>query len=149
MKTFWRLAIFYGVLLVIAGIVYLAWSVATARLTTSDYAAMASRLEDIALVLVWVGAVFQTGFVLTWATLPWYREWIGRALMIKSLSLAILFDSAIIQHYIGPYPAQQLVGVLLTILVVLAIVLQFAALVWEMWRAGDIRLRTNQTLDED
>lgn len=34
----------------------------------------------------------QTVFLIMWAVLPWWKEWVGRALMIKSAALWILFS---------------------------------------------------------
>lgn len=100
------------------------------------YLNRAPLLEDIALVLLWVGAVAQTGFVLLWMTQPWFLTgWITRAIMVKSLGLALLLDVALTHHYTGPYPAAQMVAAIVVMIVVAGSVTQFAALAYETWRS--------------
>lgn len=40
--------------------------------------------------LMWSAAIGQTLFVVLWATKPWYKTLIGRALMTKALALALV-----------------------------------------------------------
>lgn len=41
-------------------------------------------------------AVGQSLFVLLYVTFPWYRTFLGRALFIKALTLALLIDVAVV-----------------------------------------------------
>lgn len=47
-------------------------------------------LEQASVVLVHLMVVGQLLFVALWASFPWWKEWVGRALMIKSFSLLVL-----------------------------------------------------------
>jgi hypothetical protein len=51
--------------------------------------------ERFQFAVVCLMAVGQTIFVITWATRPWWQEWIGRALMIKSAALDALLIMSI------------------------------------------------------
>lgn len=44
--------------------------------------------------------VGQIAFVIVWALLPWWREWIGRALMAKSAALMLLLAMTIVNTVI-------------------------------------------------
>lgn len=46
-------------------------------------------------------AVGQTLFLLLYATFPWYRTFLGRALFLNAFTLAILIDTATINHLWG------------------------------------------------
>lgn len=39
---------------------------------------------------MWVAAIGQAAFVVLWASMPWWRTWIGRALMTKSVFLCLI-----------------------------------------------------------
>lgn len=41
---------------------------------------------DLYWKLVWASAVGQLIFLIMWAVLPWWKEWVGRALMLKSFA---------------------------------------------------------------
>lgn len=85
---------------------------------------------------VWVGAIAQTIFLAMWLTLPWWREWVGRALMVKSLALGVYLDSVLIHEYLVPdYAAEPYVRTLLFLLIVLGICSQVVALGYEMVKA--------------
>ena len=49
--------------------------------------------------MLWVAAVGQSAFVVMWASFPWWRQWIGRALMTKSVSLCALLWLIILGAY--------------------------------------------------
>lgn len=42
-----------------------------------------------------VASLGQTLFVVLYATFPWYRSFLGRALFIKGLTLTLLLDTAL------------------------------------------------------
>jgi hypothetical protein len=96
-------------------------------------------------VLVHVSAVAQTVFVVLWLTLPWWREWVGRALMIKSVALALFLDFSLINHYAGDYAWRPYITAALFALVTAGIVSQVIALPYEMWSASRDRRRVYST----
>lgn len=51
-----------------------------------------SQFDVLMVCLMTVGQII---FVGTWMVLPWWKEWIGRALMIKSSTLALLLGLTI------------------------------------------------------
>jgi hypothetical protein len=86
-----------------------------------------------------VAAVGQTLFVVLWFLLPWWRTWVGRALMAKSFSLAIILDWALVNYHFGPFLHQQAIGLALFGLVALSIWLQLGAISREVWRGRQDR----------
>lgn len=96
-------------------------------------------LELIDAALVHLMAVGQTIFIIIWALLPWWKEWIGRALMIKSVALWLLMTVGLIVFWI-----EQAVGMrgwmeptmLVThVFVLIGVWSQVAALAYEKNRA--------------
>ena len=79
---------------------------------------------DIAIVLAAIG---QTWFVLRYASRPWRKHFVGRALMTKSAALAILLDLAIV-HLIVDYRYEDIVEASLYWLVVVGIYRQVVAI---------------------
>lgn len=77
-------------------------------------------------------AVGQTLFVVLWATLPWYRYRVGRALMVKSLGLMVYLDWTFIVYHFGPFAHQVVIGTWLFALVAFGIWSQVGAIVLEM-----------------
>lgn len=55
-------------------------------------------------VAVWTAAVGQVTFVLLWATQRWWSSMIGRALMAKSATLAVILVASVVTLYYGPLP---------------------------------------------
>lgn len=93
---------------------------------------------DAGLVALWVAAVVQTCFVLIYGVSPWWRHFVGRALFIKSASLAIILWLTVVNHYLV-YDYQLQVSVIATWVVALGICFQFAALMAQ--RRIDRRIR--------
>lgn len=85
--------------------------------------------------LLHVCAIGQTLFVLLWGTLRWWRRWVGRALMVKSLALALFLDTALVNYYLPPYSHEQLIGTLEFALVAVGIMSQLAVIAFEIVRA--------------
>lgn len=83
---------------------------------------------DAGLVALWVAAVVQTLFVVTYGFSPWWRHFVGRALFSKSASLAVILWLTVVNHYLT-YAYQLQVSVIATWSVTVAICFQFAALV--------------------
>lgn len=102
-----------------------------------------AQLTHWSYLILHVSAVGQTLFVLIWVTLPFYRSWIGRALFVKSVSLAIYLDFAEVVYWWGPLPDQLLLGVLLFGLIAVGIWSQVVAIVHEVWRG--YRARREET----
>ena len=90
--------------------------------------------------------VGQILFVAVWAALPWWKEWIGRALMLKSIALLLLIGAAVVNYWIietwGPYPGADWVILTTHILVFIGIWSQVVALAHEIREArrGDRRV---------
>jgi hypothetical protein len=49
-----------------------------------------SGWEKFDVLMITTMTVGQVIFVCTWMVLPWWKEWVGRALMVKSATLALL-----------------------------------------------------------
>ena len=56
------------------------------------------------MLLMWPAAFGQTVFVILWATRPWYRTLIGRALMTKGLALTLVLWFWIVGFYFPDHP---------------------------------------------
>jgi hypothetical protein len=99
--------------------------------------------------LVYAAAVGQTLFVVLWATLPFYRTWVGRALMIKSLSLMIYLDwaVAVINGWV-PESHRQNIAVVLFGLITVGIWSQLVAILVEMMRGRRLLSTDPPTLSE-
>ena len=88
---------------------------------------------EVALVAAAIG---QTCFVGLYATRPFWRHFVGRALMMKSASLALVLWVSVANIWLT-YPYQLQVSACLTMLIAAAIWFQFVALVREV--GGDRR----------
>lgn len=111
---------------------------------------MGSDLLD--LIDLWIVhgmLIGQTVFVATWLTLPWWREWVGRALMVKSVSLLLLFAVAIGNYWVlklwGPYLGWEYVTLASHVLVLVGIWSQVLALAHEIRSAKDNKRRVTGT----
>lgn len=91
--------------------------------------------ELIRAVLIHVATVGQVLFVLMWMTLPWWKAWVGRALMVKSLALAVFLISSLAHFYLPPYAAQEAVRTLLVFAVTGGIWSQVVAIGVEIRKA--------------
>lgn len=53
-----------------------------------------------ATVVLWAGAIPTTLFVAIYGlSNHWWRSWIGRALLVSTTGLALLFDLSLLNHY--------------------------------------------------
>jgi len=85
-----------------------------------------------------IAAIGQTTFVALWARLPWYKEWIGRALMTKAVALMVFIDVALLWELIpGVWRWQFLVNIIIYLTVTAGIWLQVVALYRETRRARE------------
>jgi hypothetical protein len=100
----------------------------------TTYFEISDELEQVGEWLLWASAVGQTLFVVLWMTMPWWRHWVGRALMVKSIALGIYLDFALVHNYIDPYPALPLLGVILFGFITIGIWTQLATLAHEAKR---------------
>jgi len=64
-------------------------------------------LSKVAVVVMAIG---QTAFVLLYGFKPWWRDYVGRALFVKSLTLMILVDAAVLSLLV-PVPMWVAVGI--------------------------------------
>lgn len=86
------------------------------------------------MILTWTAAIGQTAFVILWATKPWWRTLIGRALMTKGLALALVLWFWIVGYYFPGHPYRDEIrdGLLAAVAVgiwaqVLAFIVEFHA----------------------
>lgn len=91
--------------------------------------AAADGWERQALVMLLVGAVAQTTFVLIYASRRPWRWPVGRALLFKSAALAVLLDLSVANTFVPPYRYQEQVSALTIDVIVLTIVYQLWVLV--------------------
>lgn len=83
---------------------------------------------NIALAGLWVATIAQGAFVLVYGFgAKWYRHFVGRALFIKSATLAVTLGVTLVNSYVI-YPHQMEVGATLMWGIALAIVYQLSAL---------------------
>lgn len=63
----------------------------------------------------WIGiglaVVMQWGFVAYYAPGPWWKDFVGRAIMAKSAIIAVVLTSTIVHAIVPPYAAEQAVRV--------------------------------------
>lgn len=71
-------------------------------------------------------ALGQTAFVLLYATFPWWKKFLGRALFFKALTLAILVDAYMITRMI-PWDHYDVLFVVLYAFFAIGVWFQFAA----------------------
>lgn len=88
-------------------------------------------MSDYSLVLLWLGCIGQTGFVVTWVTLPWWRHWVGRSLMLKSFSIMAYLDISLVMYYVRTFDGWPTLSAILFTLVVVGIWGQFITLLRE------------------
>lgn len=86
---------------------------------------------DWAVVLVWVAAVPQTLFILGYGfSSRWWISWIGRALFVSSLALALLLDLSLVTFYFKGLLNETETNVILAV-VALGAILKLTALVYD------------------
>lgn len=86
---------------------------------------------EVARVGLIVATIAQTLFVVAYATRPWWRHFIGRALMSKSVALMVTLQVTLLNWYVT-YPYQLEVGAFLMWLIACAICFQVGALLWQI-----------------
>lgn len=91
-------------------------------------------LESVYNWLVYGSAFFQSVFVLMWLILPWWRSWVGRALMLKSVAFMIALDiqSYFLIHPDVSYDTALAIGVAAFVLIFAGCFAQCVALAFEM-----------------
>lgn len=102
------------------------------------------QVEKVDVIVVHIMLLGQVIFVLLWGRLPWWREWIGRALMTKSTALAILIAANLVLFWYllitnKEYKYSYEVRLAVNTLVTLGIWSQVVALVREMRIAHNAR----------
>lgn len=86
--------------------------------------------------LIWA-AVVQTMFVIIYGTRRWWASQVGKALFLKSATLALLLDSAVANLFLT-YRYQLQVGVVLVVCVAVAVSYQLIALVRQIELTGGL-----------
>ena len=69
-------------------------------------------LLNLGLWAIGVAATFQTLFVMTYATRPWWTHYVGRAMFFKSLALMVVLWVSFSNNIVAPYEHQLLVMVI-------------------------------------
>ena len=87
---------------------------------------------DLGIWLTVIAASVQTVFVITYATRPWWKHYVGRALFLKSLSLAVALWISATNSVLDPYKHQLEVTVFALAFVAIAITYQTVALFLEV-----------------
>lgn len=95
-----------------------------------------ATLLDIGIWMTVIAAIVQTIFILTYATRPWWKSRVGRALFIKSLSLSVALWISASNAIVGVYPHQLEVSIGALAFITLAITYQTFALYVEV--LGDV-----------
>jgi hypothetical protein len=93
-------------------------------------------IDTWAVVLV-VGMAFPaTAFPILYATRPWYRSLLGRALMTKAIGLALLIDLAVAHHFglLGDSGITRLVVYSLVFLGLWQQLIALCLIIWRAWR---------------
>jgi putative copper export protein len=66
----------------------------------------ADTWQRSAFIAIMVAAIAQTGFVVVYMLRPWWRHYVGRALLVKSASLLIVLWLTIVNTFVR-YPGQE------------------------------------------
>jgi len=92
-------------------------------------------LQKFDIGVIHVMMLGQTVFVGMWGLMPWWREWVGRSVMIKAISLLVLIGAALAQFWLvilyGPWEHWEKILVASHVLVVIGIWSQVVALARE------------------
>lgn len=86
---------------------------------------------SIGLRAIDIAAILQTVFVALYATRPWWRHFVGRALFLKSLAFMVVLDLSVVGRY-WTYPYQLQVAAIVLCLVAAAIAYQTGALIMQI-----------------
>lgn len=85
-------------------------------------------LDIIAVIIVCLATVPANLFPVIYSRRPWSRSFIGRALMVSAIGMALLIDVTVAFYIFGDYPYRNLVRTLVFGLVLTGISLEFTAL---------------------
>ena len=90
-------------------------------------------VDQVSLLLLIIAAPAATLFpILYMLTAPWWQTWVGRALVVSKIGLAVLVDASLAFHYLGPaYPHRAEVTLTAFALIVVGTWLYLGALVRE------------------
>jgi putative copper export protein len=83
--------------------------------------------QRAAFIAIMVAAIAQTGFVGLYVTRPWWRHYVGRALLVKSASLLVVLWLTIVNTFLR-YRGQEQISTLALWLIAGAIIYQLVAL---------------------
>ena len=84
--------------------------------------------EKAAVDALWWASIAQGGFVAVYATRPWWRSRVGRALMLKSFSLGLALWLTLVNTY-RTYPGELAIGACVMALIAVACTYQLVAMV--------------------
>lgn len=91
------------------------------------------------MLLMWSAAIGQTAFVVLWATKPWYRTLIGRALMTKGMALCAVLWFWIVGFYFPDHPYRAELRDALLAAMTVGIWVQVVAFVVEFYDARNVK----------
>lgn len=98
----------------------------------------AETIDAIAVALIVIAAPPATMFPIVYAFRPWHQSLIGRALMTKSIGIALLIDISLAYRFLGDdYPARDYVRIGVYALIAAGIWFQFIAMVRAPHRPPD------------
>lgn len=94
--------------------------------------------DTLAVILVALAAPPATLFPFVYATRPWYRSLLGRALMTKAIGIALLIDISLLYNWLGDdYALRDVVRLTVYSLITCGVWFQFIALVRTIRKRDD------------
>lgn len=91
--------------------------------------AIANDWQRASLVALALATVVQTLFVVIYASRPWWKARVGRALMLKSAALCVVLWLTIVNTFYV-YAGEEAIGTVALWVVAIAITYQFVVLLW-------------------
>lgn len=109
------------------------------------------ELLDTFKLLVHIAAVGQVVFVVMWATLPWWRSWVGKALMVKSFGFMVVLLTQVWFYHNVPSSVTVTVQIAIAVfgLVTIGIWAQVFALGHEIYQARKAKRQVSGTHERD
>lgn len=98
---------------------------------------------------LWMASVGQTLFVAFWFTRPWWRRWVGRVVMTKSIALCLVLWFWLIGFYFPDHAYRDVLRDVLLRGIAVAIWLQFLVLVYEAFLKGRASWDRSRDTDTD
>ncbi len=87
-----------------------------------------TNLDMLGMIGLGLAIVLQWPFVILFATGPWWRDFVGQAIMAKSAVIAVVLTSTMIHAVVPTYRGEQAVRITLMWLITITIGYQLYAL---------------------